>query len=316
MPAQSSGQIDTVMQEARLFPPPAEFARRARISSVQAYEMLWQKAADDLEGFWGELAGELHWFKPYSKVLEWNEPFAKWFVGGRTNVSYNCLDLHLSTPRINKAAIIWEGEPGDTRVLTYQTLHHEVCKFANVLRSLGIKPGDVVSIYMPMVPELPIAMLACARVGAVHSVIFGGFSSEAIADRNNDAQAKLVITADGGWRRGSQLPLKANVDAALEKSPSVQHCIVLKRLGTDVAMRPGRDHWWHDLTRGVSGHCAAEPLDSEHPLFILYTSGSTGKPKGIKHTTAGYTSTPRKRPSGFSTSVTTTSTGVRPTAAG
>jgi acetyl-CoA synthetase len=284
----TSGHVDTVMQEARLFPPPAEFAARARIASAQAYDTLWKKAADNLEDFWGELAGELHWFKPYSKVLEWNEPFARWFVGGQTNVSYNCLDLHLSTPRINKAAILWEGEPGDTRVLTYQTLHHEVCKFANVLRSLGIKPGDVVSIYMPMVPELPIAMLACARVGAVHSVIFAGFSSEAIADRNNDAQAKLVITADGGWRRGSQLPLKANVDAALEKSPTVQHCIVLRRLGTDVAMRSGRDHWWHDLMHGVSGHATAEPLDSEHPLFILYTSGSTGKPKGIKHTTAGY----------------------------
>jgi acetyl-CoA synthetase len=288
MPARPAGDVQTVMQETRLFTPPQEFAARARIPSMQAYESLWKKAADDLEDFWGELAGELHWFKPYRQVLEWNEPFAKWFVGGQTNVCYNCLDLHLGTPRINKAAIIWEGEPGDTRVLTYQTLHHEVCKFANVLRSLGIKPGDVVSIYMPMVPELPIAMLACARVGAIHSVIFGGFSSEAIADRNNDAKARLIITADGGWRRGSQLPLKANVDAALEKSPTVQHCIVLRRLGTDVAMRPGRDHWWHDLMHGVSGHATAEPLDSEHPLFILYTSGSTGKPKGIKHTTAGY----------------------------
>jgi acetyl-CoA synthetase len=288
MSAHSAGHVDTVMQEARLFPPPKEFAERARIPSIEAYEALWKKAADNLEDFWGELAGELHWFKPFSKVLEWKEPFANWFVGGQTNVSFNCLDLHLTTPRINKAAIIWEGEPGDTRVLTYQTLHHEVCKFANVLRSLGIKPGDVVSIYMPMVPELPIAMLACARAGAVHSVIFGGFSSEAIADRNNDAKAKLIVTADGGWRRGSQLPLKANVDAALEKSPTVEHCIVLRRLGTDVAMRPGRDHWWHDLMHGVSGHATAEPLDSEHPLFILYTSGSTGKPKGIKHTAAGY----------------------------
>ncbi|HVX15181.1 MAG TPA: acetate--CoA ligase [Pirellulales bacterium] len=288
MPAHSTGRVDTVMQEARLFPPPAEFAARARIPSIDAYQALWNKAAGNLEEFWGQLASELHWFKPYSKVLEWDEPFAKWFVGGQTNVSYNCLDLHLQTPRITKAAIIWEGEPGDTRVLTYQTLHHEVCKFANALRSLGIKPGDVVSIYMPMVPELPIAMLACARVGAVHSVIFGGFSSEAIADRNNDAQAKLVITADGGWRRGTQLPLKANVDVALEKSPTVKHCIVLKRLGSDVPMRAGRDHWWHDLTNGVSGQAEAEPLDSEHPLFILYTSGSTGKPKGIKHTTAGY----------------------------
>lgn len=288
MSTHSPGQVDTVMQEGRLFTPPADFAARARIPSLEAYEALWRKAAANVEDFWGEMAGELHWFKPYRKVLEWNEPFAQWFVGGQTNASYNCLDVHLNTPRINKAAIIWEGEPGDTRVLTYQTLHHEVCKFANVLRSLGIKPGDVVSIYMPMVPELPIAMLACARIGAVHSVIFGGFSSEAIADRNNDAKAKLIITADGAWRRGRQLPLKANVDAALEKSATVEHCIVLRRLAGDVPMRPGRDLWWHDLMHGVSGGAAAEPLDSEHPLFILYTSGSTGKPKGIVHTTAGY----------------------------
>ena len=288
MPAHTAGQLDTVLEEGRLFPPPDDFVARARIPSLAAYETLWQKAADNLEGFWGELAGELHWFQPFSKVLQWNEPWARWFVGGQTNLSYNCLDLHLATPRINKAAIIWEGEPGDTRVYTYQTLHHEVCKFANVLRSLGIKPGDVVSIYMPMVPELPIAMLACARVGAIHSVIFGGFSSEAIADRNNDAQAKLVITADGGWRRGGTLPLKANVDAALEKSPTVKHCIVLRRIGNEVSMRAGRDFWWHELMEGVPGHATAEPLDSEHPLFILYTSGSTGKPKGIKHTTAGY----------------------------
>ncbi|HEX7446853.1 MAG TPA: acetate--CoA ligase, partial [Pirellulales bacterium] len=287
-----SGSIDTVMQEARLFPPPEDFARRARIGSREAYEQLWNRAANDLEGFWGELAKELHWFKPFSKVLEWNEPFAQWFVGGQTNVSYNCLDRHLDAsanpPRGDKPALIWEGEPGDTRALTYRELHQEVCRFAGVLRSLGIKAGDVVSIYMPMTPELPIAMLACARIGAIHSVIFGGFSSEAIADRNNDAQARLIITADGGWRRGSKLPLKANVDTALEKSPSVEKCIVLRRVGNDAAMRPGRDFWWHELMQDASPDCPAEPLDSEHPLFILYTSGSTGKPKGIKHTSAGY----------------------------
>ncbi len=276
------------MHETRKFPPPAEFVAKASIKSLAEYEKLWKEAADDIEGFWGKLAGELHWFKPYSKVLEWNEPFAKWFVGGQTNASYNCLDAHLKTSTRNKAALIWEGEPGDERTLTYQELHHEVCKFANVLKKLGMKQGDVASIYMPMTPELAIAMLACARIGVVHSVIFGGFSSEAIAERNNDAKAKLVITADAGWRRGQQLPLKANVDAALAKSPTVKHCIVLKRMGIHVHMQDGRDHWWEDLMEDASADCPAEPMDSEAPLFILYTSGSTGKPKGIKHTTAGY----------------------------
>jgi acetyl-CoA synthetase len=286
--AERAGQIDTVMQESRVFPPPAEFAAKARIGSLEAYEKLWNESAADIEAFWGKLASELHWFKPFSKVLEWSEPFAKWFVGGQTNASYNCLDVHLDTPRKNKAALIWEGEPGDSRTLTYQQLHHEVCKFANVLKGLGVKQGDVVSIYMPMVPELAIAMLACARIGAVHSVIFGGFSSEAIADRNNDAKAKLQITADGGWRRGNLLPLKKNVDVALEKSPTVEKCVVLRRIGNEVDMREGRDFWWDDLMREASADCPATPLDSESPLFILYTSGSTGKPKGIIHTTAGY----------------------------
>ena len=285
----TAGQVQTVMQEDRLFPPPAEFAAKARIGSLAAYEAMWKEAAGDIEKFWGKLAGELHWFSPFSKVLEWNEPFAKWFVGGKTNASYNCLDVHLNSPERNKAALIWEGEPGEERTLTYQQLHHQVCKFANVLKRLGMKQGDVASIYMPQVPELVIAMLACARIGVIHSVIFGGFSSEAIADRNNDAGAKLVITADGGWRRGQQLQLKATVDAALAKSPTVKHCIVLHRMGLPVEMHEGRDHWWHELMSGTSAHCPAEPLDSEAPLFILYTSGSTGKPKGIKHTTAGYT---------------------------
>ncbi len=288
MAAQPSGRIDTVMHEDRLFPPPAEFAAAARIGSLSAYEVLWQEAAGDIEAFWGKLARELHWFKPFDRVLDWQEPFAKWFVGGQTNVSYNCLDVHLKSARRNKAALIWEGEPGDRRVLTYQILHYEVCRFANALLKLGIRRGDVVSIYMPMVPELVIAMLACARIGAVHSVIFGGFSSEAIADRNNDARAKLVITADGGWRRGQQLPLKANVDAALEKSPTVEKVVVVRRIGNDVTMKSGRDFWWDELVADASAVCEAAPLDSEAPLFILYTSGSTGKPKGIKHTTAGY----------------------------
>jgi acetyl-CoA synthetase len=288
MADESSGQIDTVMQETRVFPPPAEFARQARIGSLVAYEKLWQDAAADVEKFWGSMADELHWFRPYQKVLDWKEPVANWFVGGQTNVSFNCLDRHLNTPIKDKTAILWEGEPGDSRTLTYAELHVEVVKFANVLKSLGIVAGDVVSIYMPMVPELAIAMLACARIGAVHSVIFGGFSSEAIADRNNDAKAKLQITADYGWRRGQPLALKQNVDKALLKSPSVQKCIVLKRTGGPVEMTAGRDLWWHDLMLHAPPDCLAEPLDSEAPLFILYTSGSTGKPKGIRHTTAGY----------------------------
>jgi acetyl-CoA synthetase len=283
-----AGQIVNVMREGRLFPPPPEFAAKARIGSLEQYEKLYQEAAVDFEGFWDKLAHEIHWFQPYTKVLEWDEPFAQWFVGGQTNACYNCLDAHLNTPRRNKAALIWEGESGDRRVYTYAMLHHEVCKAANVLKSLGISRGDVVAIYMPMVPELAIAMLACARIGAIHTVIFGGFAAEAIADRNNDAQAKLMITADGGWRRGKQISLKANVDAALLKSPTVQKCIVLRRTGANVAMAEGRDFWWHGLMAQAAADCPAEPLDSETPLFILYTSGSTGKPKGIMHTTAGY----------------------------
>ena len=285
----SGGNIDTVMQEERQFPPTAEFVHRAQIGSQAAYEALYERAKTDPEKFWGDLAkSELHWFKPFGKVLEWKEPFAKWFVGGKTNASYNCLDAHLTTPRRNKAALIWEGEPGDQRTLTYQQLHREVCRFANALKGLGLAKGDVATIYMPMVPELAIAMLACARLGIVHSVVFGGFSAEAIADRNNDAQAKVVITADGGWRRGKLLELKATVDEALAKSPTVQSCVVYKRAGNKPHMKPDRDYWWHDLVDQASADCPPEPLDSETPLFILYTSGSTGKPKGIKHTTAGY----------------------------
>ena len=285
----SSGQIDTVLQETRLFPPSAEFAAKARIGSMEAYQQLYDQAKADPEAFWAGLASEeLHWFKPFESTLEWNVPYAKWFVGGQTNVAYNCLDAHLATDRADKTAIIWEGEPGDMRTLTYRQLHAEVCKFANAMKSLGVGRGDVVSIYMPMVPELAIAMLACARIGAIHSVIFAGFSAEAIADRNHDANAKLQLTADAGWRRGKELPLKATVDEALKKSTSVEKCIVLKRVGNDVAMQEGRDFWWHELVDAASDDCPAEPLDSETPLFILYTSGSTGKPKGIKHTTAGY----------------------------
>ena len=289
MPSAASGQIDTVMHETRLFPPSAEFSAKARVKSLAEYEELWKRAKADPVKFWADLAREeLHWFTPFTDALVWNEPFAEWFVGGTTNASYNALDKHLAAGRGERTAILWEGEPGDERKLTYAQLHREVCKFANCLKSLGIGQGDVVSIYMPMVPELVVAMLACARIGAIHSVIFAGFSAEAIADRNNDASAKLQITADAGWRRGKALPLKQTVDEALAKSPTVKHCIVLDRVNEAIHMEPGRDHWWHELMTTASANCPATPLPSEAPLFILYTSGSTGKPKGILHTTAGY----------------------------
>jgi acetyl-CoA synthetase len=289
MAMSTGGQIDTVMHEKRLFPPPKEFAAKARIKSLEEYQQLWDRAAADPPQFWAELAREeLHWFEPFEKPLVWKAPFAEWFAGGKTNASYNCLDRNIAAGLGDRTALVWEGEPGDSRKLTYAELHREVCKFANVLKDLGIQSGDRVSIYMPMVPELAIAMLACARVGAVHSIIFAGFSAEAIADRNCDAEAKLQITADAGWRRGKALPLKETVDEALAKSPSVQKCIVLRRVGNEVNMQPGRDYWWHDLMDQASADCPATPMDSEALLFILYTSGSTGKPKGIKHTTAGY----------------------------
>jgi acetyl-CoA synthetase len=280
--------IESVLKEERVFEPPKEFSAKAQIRSFQDYERLYKRAQDDPEGFWADMAKELDWFKPWEKVLEWNPPFAKWFVGGRTNIAHNCLDRHLTTARKNKAAIIWEGEPGDERILTYQALHREVCKFANALKNIGVKTGDRVAIYMPMVPELPIAMLACARIGATHSVVFGGFSAEALRDRINDAQAKVVVTADGGYRRGGEIPLKKAVDEAIQQTPSIEHVIVYRRTGSPVHMEPGRDHWWHELMANASEECPAEALDAEHPLYILYTSGTTGRPKGIVHTTGGY----------------------------
>ncbi len=279
--------IESILKEQRVFAPPHEFVRRARVDAAE-YERLREWAARDPEGFWAEQAKILDWASPWQQVLDWSQaPHARWFVGGRLNVAANCLDRHLAT-RGDKLAIVWEGEPGDRRTLTYRQLHQEVCRFANVLRRRGIQPGDRVTIYMPLVPEAVVAMLACARIGATHSVVFGGFSADAVADRNNDAGSKLIITADGGWRRGKVVPLKANVDEALRRSPSVQQCIVLRRLGENVPMTPGRDHWWHDLMADASDDCPAEPFDSEHPLFILYTSGSTGKPKGVLHTSGGY----------------------------
>ena len=283
-----SENIESVMTENRTFPPPATFTAQANISSEEQYQQMWQRAKDDPSGFWGEMAENLSWFRRWDKVMDGDMPNTKWFAGGKINVSHNCIDRHLETERRNKAALIWEGEPGDTRVLRYQDLHREVCKFANVLKSLGVETGDRVTLYMPMIPELAIAMLACTRIGAIHSIIFGGFSADAVADRNNDAQARLVITADGGWRRGKEVPLKVAVDASLEKSRSVEKVVVVRRTGSDVDMVPDRDFWWHDLMENASQECEAVELDSEHPLFILYTSGSTGKPKGVSHTTAGY----------------------------
>ncbi len=285
----SGVNITSVLQETRKFPPAKEFSATAHVKSEAEYDELWWKAKDDPTGFWGSMSQNLDWFEPFDTVLEGEMPNTKWFVGGRLNASYNCVDRHLKTWRKNKAAIIWEGEPGDTRVLTYQDLHRETCKFANVLKSLGVQSGDRVTIYMPLVPEIIVAMLACARIGAVHSIIFGGFSADAVAERNNDAQAKVVITADGGWRRGKEVELKHAVDESLEKSHTVQQVVVLRRTGTPITMVPGRDHWWHDLMAEASPDCEAASLDSEHPLFILYTSGSTGKPKGVLHSTAGYT---------------------------
>ena len=280
--------IDSILQEHRVFPPSAEFSARAHIKNMEEYERIYAEAAEDPEAFWGNIAQELHWFEPWSKVLEWDAPWAKWFVGGKLNLSYNCLDRHVASPRCDKIAIQWEGEPGDTRALTYTELLAEVELFANALKDIGVVKGDRIVLYMGMVPELAIAMLACARIGAVHSVIFGGFSANAIVDRVNDQQSILVVTQDFARRRGTQFPLKATVDEALVKCPSVKNVIVYQRTGAEVNMQPGRDHWWHDLVAKAEPHCPAEHLDSEDPLYILYTSGSTGKPKGIVHTTGGY----------------------------
>ncbi|MBT4011693.1 MAG: acetate--CoA ligase [Planctomycetaceae bacterium] len=283
-----SSSIDTVMHETRLFPPKDSFLEGCEIGSLEAYEALYDRAKADPIAFWEDLArNELHWFEDFHTTLNWNVPNAEWFVGGKTNVSYNCLDRNLEN-NADKTAIIWEGEPGDVRTFTYRELHSEVSRLANAFKKAGVQQGDVVSIYMPMVPELAFAMLACARIGAVHSVIFAGFSAESIADRNNDANAKVQLTADGAYRRGKVLELKTIVDEALEKSLTVETCIVLARTDTPVEMKEGRDLWWNDLLEQVDDDCPATPLDSEAPLFILYTSGSTGKPKGIKHTTAGY----------------------------
>lgn len=272
--------------------PSKEFSERAHIKSWEEYKAIYERSVANPVEFWGEIAEkELHWFKKWDQVLDWsNPPFAKWFVNGKINITYNCLDRHLNTWRRNKAAIIWEGEPGDSRTLTYSQLHREVCQMANVMQQLGVKKGDRVGIYMPMIPEAVIAMLACARIGAPHSVVFGGFSADALRDRLNDAKAKLVITADGGFRKDQVVRLKDNVDKALADNgvPTVENVLVVQRTKEKIHMEPGRDHWWHDLQAGAAAVCPPAAMDSEDMLFILYTSGSTGKPKGVVHTTGGY----------------------------
>lgn len=287
----SQDTIESILHEKRLFHPPAEFSQKAHVKSLEEYRALYDKASSDPQAFWAELATqELHWFQKWDTVLDWQPPSAKWFVNGKINISYNCLDRHLTTWRKNKAALIWEGEPGDSRTLTYAQLHREVCQMANVIKELGVQKGDRVGIYMPMIPEAAIAMLACARIGAVHSVVFGGFSAEALRDRLNDGEAKLVITADGGFRKDAAVGLKAQVDKALANNatPSVTNVLVVQRTKQQIDMEPGRDLWWHDLQKDASADCPAEPMDSEDMLFVLYTSGSTGKPKGVVHTTGGY----------------------------
>ncbi len=277
------------MEQNEIFAPPAEFSKAASTKSIQEYERLYKSAQDQPEAFWAEQAKNLHWFKPWTKVLDWsNPPFAQWFVGGKTNLSYNCIDRHLSTWRRTKAAIVWEGENFEQRILTYQELHRKVCKFANALKELGLKTGDRAIIYMPMVPEAAIAMLSCARLGIIHSVVFGGFSAEALKTRIQDLEAQIVITANGGLRRGRDIPLKQAVDEALKECPSVKHVVVWKRHELLTEMKTNRDHWWDDLTTGKPETCPAEELDSEHPLYVLYTSGTTGKPKGVVHSTGGY----------------------------
>jgi acetyl-CoA synthetase len=280
---------ESLLVENRVFKPSKEFSKKARIGSLEQYRKMWQKSVKKPEKFWAREAEGLTWAKKWKKVLRWKAPFAEWFAGGQLNVSANCLDRHLGTPRQNKAAIIWEGEPGEKRVLTYQQLHREVCRFANVLKRHRLKKGQRVIIYLPMIPEAAIAMLACARLGIVHSVVFGGFSAESIKDRVLDSGAVAIITADGGYRRGTIVPLKANVDKALEGGDHpVKTVIVCRRAGNDIHIEEGRDVWWHRELEYVSADCPGEPMESEHPLFILYTSGSTGKPKGILHTSAGY----------------------------
>ncbi len=287
MATESGNTIEALLEEQRVFPSPEEFAKNAHVNADDVFA----QAAADPEAFWASVAEELHWFKKWDQVLDESDPpFFKWFVGGKLNITHNCLDRHLTSWRRNKAAIIWEGEPGDQVVLTYYDLWREVSKFANALKGLGVKKGDRVTLYMGMVPELAIAMLACARIGAPHSIVFGGFSAEALADRINDAQGNVLVTCDGGWRRGGIVPLKQMADEAVERSPTIENVVVVKRIGDEagIEMKEGRDHWWHELMDSAALRCEPEEMDAEDMLYILYTSGTTGKPKGIVHTTGGY----------------------------
>jgi acetyl-CoA synthetase len=277
-------RIETLLDEQRTFPPPEGCRARAWVRDTAIYE----RARQDRESYWANWANELEWIKPWNRVLEWKPPHAKWFLGGKLNASANCLDRHVKAGRGDRVALIWEGEPGEVRRITYAQLLEEVGRFANVLKSLGVKKGDRVAIYLPMVPEVAVAMLACARLGAPHTVVFGGFSAESLRDRINDAGAKVLVTADGGYRRGSVVPLKQNADEALTATPSIEKSVVLKRTGQAVPMQAGRDLWWDDLMASAKPDCPPEPMDAEDPLYILYTSGTTGKPKGILHTTGGY----------------------------
>ncbi len=282
----ASGEtISDLGHEARTFPPSREFAAAAHVSDSSLHD----EGRRDYQAYWARHAKELlDWATPWHTVCEWKLPYAKWFLGGSLNVAFNCLDRHVLAGRGNKVAFYWEGEPGDTRTVTYAELLDETQRFANVLLSLGVRKGDRVNIYLPMIPEAAVAMLACARIGAAHSVVFGGFSAQALADRINDASAKVLITADGGWRRGEVFPLKPQADEAVANTPTIEHVVVVRRGGNPVAMTPGRDHWYHEVMSTASAECPAEPMDSEHLLFLLYTSGTTGKPKGIMHTTGGY----------------------------
>ena len=292
MTSETSSNIESVLQEQRIFNPPKQLSEESFIGSIEKYQEICELARNNSDQFWGDAAREeLHWFKPFEQVLDWtNPPFAKWFKGGTTNISFNCLDRHLENGNAHKTALIWEGEPGDVKRYSYQSLHKEVCKTANALKSLGINKGDLVALYMPMVPEAAIAMLACARIGAPHSVVFGGFSSEALRDRLVDGDARLVITADGGFRKDKAVNLKSAVDQALANNacPNVNSVLVVKRTQENISMEQNRDYWWHQLVDKQSVECKAEEMDSEDRLFVLYTSGSTGKPKGVVHTTAGY----------------------------